>query len=121
MPVYDYECEDCGAFTQMRPMAQCDEPSECPQCGDMVPRAFLTAPYFSGMSAERRLAFATNERSAHAPARFSADSGQKHGAGCSCCAKPSSRKTSVGRSGAKSFPTAHSATMDAFSLRMLSH
>ncbi|HLQ91895.1 MAG TPA: zinc ribbon domain-containing protein [Xanthobacteraceae bacterium] len=104
MPTYDYECEDCGAFTQVRPMAQCDQASECPLCGTMAPRAFLTAPYFSGMSAERRLAFATNERSAHAPQRFSADGGARHGTGCSCCAKPAKRKTNLSKTGAKSFP-----------------
>jgi len=104
MPTYEYECEDCGAFTQMRPMSQCDLPSECPQCGAMAPRAFLTAPYFAGMSAERRLAFATNERSAHAP-RTLASLGGKHGAGCACCSPTSSRKVKRGRNGAKSFPS----------------
>ena len=47
MPVYDYECESCGPFTFMRPMAQCDRPARCPQCGGKAPRAFLTAPYFA--------------------------------------------------------------------------
>ncbi len=105
MPIYDYECEDCGAFTQMRPMAQCDLASECPRCGANAPRAFLTAPYLAGMSAERRLAFATNERSSHAPQRFTADSGQGHGAGCGCCSPQLKRKTNRHKSGAKSFPT----------------
>ena len=67
MPVYDYLCGRCGPFTEMRPMAECDLPSDCPDCGRQAPRAFLTAPYFSAMSAERRRAHATNERSAHAP------------------------------------------------------
>ena len=68
MPVYDYLCERCGPFTEMRPMAECDVPQRCPRCGRAAPRAFLTAPYFAAMSAERRSAHATNERSAHAPA-----------------------------------------------------
>jgi putative FmdB family regulatory protein len=104
MPVYDYECEDCGTFTRMRPMAECDLTSPCPQCGVEAPRAFITAPNFFGMSAERRLAHATNERSAHAPQRFVADSG--HGAGCRCCTTPSKRKVNRTKSGNKSFPAA---------------
>jgi putative FmdB family regulatory protein len=102
MPVYDYLCDRCGPFTDMRPMADCDRPNDCPQCGNKAPRAFLTAPYLAAMSAERRLAHATNERSASAP--LASSSGKSsHGAGCSCCGgkplRPSKR-----RDGAKSFP-----------------
>ena len=67
MPVYDYLCDDCGPFTDMRPMAECDYPQECPHCETTAPRVFLTAPNFSCMPADRRKAHATNERSAHAP------------------------------------------------------
>jgi len=105
MPVYDYECERCGAFTTMRPMAECDAAAECPRCGDDAPRAFLTAPYFATMPAERRLAHATNEKSAHAPRRLS-DMGAAHAAGCRCCGGGrSSRLVKRGKNGSKSFPT----------------
>ena len=104
MPVYDYECKSCGPFTTMRPMAECDRTSACPRCGDDAPRAYLTAPYFAAMSADRRLAHATNERSAHAP-RTLASLGGKHGAGCACCSPKSGRKVNRGRNGAKSFPS----------------
>jgi putative FmdB family regulatory protein len=103
MPVYDYLCSDCGPFTEMRPMAECDAPLQCPTCSRMAPRAFLTAPYFATMSSERRLAHATNERSAHAPQRL-ADVKAKHGANCGCCRGLSSRKVKQGKGGAKSFP-----------------
>jgi putative FmdB family regulatory protein len=104
MPVYDYECEGCGPFTWMRPMAECDLPAACPRCGSDAPRAFLTAPYFAAMPAGRRLAHATNEKSAHAPRRLSV--GGAHGAGCRCCGggRPS-RSVKRGRNGSKSFPT----------------
>ncbi|HLH87923.1 MAG TPA: zinc ribbon domain-containing protein [Xanthobacteraceae bacterium] len=113
MPVYDYECESCGPFTFMRPMAQCDRPARCPQCGGKAPRAFLTAPYFA-MPAERRRAYAANEQSANAPYLASEVSGA-HDAGCSCCVVPPTRtlprskggkksRTKTARSGAKSFP-----------------
>ncbi len=106
MPTYEYMCTDCGPFTQMRPMAECEMPSDCPHCGDAAPRAYLTAPNFSGLSAERRLAYSTNERSAHAPVS-SAATGKSHGSGCSCCSGKSgmSRKTLRRKDGSKSFPT----------------
>ena len=34
MPVYDYLCARCGPFTEMRPMAECDLPHKCPECGE---------------------------------------------------------------------------------------
>jgi putative FmdB family regulatory protein len=109
MPVYDYLCGRCGAFTAMRPMAECDRPNACPNCGRAAERAFLTAPYFSAMTAERRQAHATNERSAHAPLTLSRMKAA-HGAGCSCCAgKPMRNGKGVGngsRSGVKGFPGA---------------
>ena len=33
MPIYQYECEDCGPFTAMRRMAQFRDPCACPECG----------------------------------------------------------------------------------------
>jgi putative FmdB family regulatory protein len=87
MPIYDYVCVRCGPFTDMRPMADCDRPNGCPKCGRKAPRAYLTAPYCAAMPAERRLAHATNERSASAPQRLSdMKTGAKaHGRSCGCC------------------------------------
>ena len=67
MPVYDYLCNDCGPFTDMRPMAECDAPQDCPQCESESPRVILTAPNFFCMPSDKRKAHATNERSANAP------------------------------------------------------
>jgi putative FmdB family regulatory protein len=103
MPVYDYLCGRCGPFTEMRPMAESDRPHDCPSCGKAAPRAFLNAPYCAAMSAERRFAHATNERSADAPQRLS-DLKNAHGAGCGCCSGKSLRKSRRARNGAKSFP-----------------
>jgi putative FmdB family regulatory protein len=103
MPVYDYECDDCGAFTDMRPMAECDLPRRCPHCGRAAARAFLTAPFLAAMPAERRLAYATNERSAHAPQQLS-KLAMKHGTGCRCCLPKSRRRVSRSKTGAKGFP-----------------
>ena len=100
MPVYDYECESCGPFTFMRPMAQCDRPARCPQCGGKAPRAFLTAPYFA-MPAERRRAYAANEQSANAP-YLASEVGDAHDAGCSCCVALPARTLARGKSTTKS-------------------
>ena len=47
MPVYEYLCNDCGPFTDMRPMAECDDPQDCPRCEAESPRVILTAPAFA--------------------------------------------------------------------------
>jgi len=107
MPVYDYLCERCGPFTEMRPMAVSGAPQACPECGEDAPRAFLTAPYCSTMSPQLRLAHATNERSASAPKSLSGLKGA-HGSGCSCCSGKSlsaRAKRKTGEAGAaKGFP-----------------
>jgi putative FmdB family regulatory protein len=105
MPVYDYLCNDCGPFTDMRPMAECDAPQSCPKCASPSPRAMLTAPNFFCMSSDRRKAYATNERNANAPKTLG-EFKASHAPGCGCCSGKPSRTVKETRSGAKSFPTA---------------
>ncbi len=62
MPTYEYMCDECGPFTQLRPMAECELPSVCPECGANAPRVLLTAPGCLSMSAEGRQAGAKYER-----------------------------------------------------------
>ena len=56
MPVYEYLCNDCGPFTDMRPMAECDDPQDCPRCEIKSPRVILTAPAFFCMPSDKRKA-----------------------------------------------------------------
>ena len=106
MPVYEYLCNDCGPFTDMRPMAECDAPQDCPQCESVSPRVILTAPAFFCMPSDKRKAHATNERSANAPKTLDQYK-DSHGPGCGCCSsKKPARLMKQTRSGAKSFPTA---------------
>jgi putative FmdB family regulatory protein len=106
MPVYDYLCDACGPFTNMRPMAECDEPDVCPDCGASAPRVMINVPHFACMPAAARTAHATNERSAHAP-KTVAEYKASHGPGCGCCSsKKPARLQTRSRSGAKGFPTA---------------
>jgi len=108
MPVYEYLCNDCGPFTDMRPMAECDLSQACPQCEAQSPRVILTAPKFLSMSSDQRKAHATNERSSNAPKTLG-EYKASHGPGCGCCsgsAKKPARLMTKTKSGAKGFPTA---------------
>jgi putative FmdB family regulatory protein len=67
MPTYDYECPDCGPFTEVRPMAEFDQPQPCPDCGQKAPR-LLTAPALGGGAQE-----------------VSAAPVRAHAGGCACC------------------------------------
>lgn len=108
MPMYDYECPTCGDFTDMRPMAESGLPQPCPRCGTSSARVIRVAPAFSNMSATKRTAHATNERSADRPTLLSEVGKSKHGPGCGCCGGGAGKGRSVLRSpdGAKAFPTA---------------
>lgn len=101
MPVYDYDCPSCGAFSVLRSMTEFELPHECPDCGSEAPRVILTAPAIAGMSRARRIAAETNERSSHEPRKSKA-----HAPGCGCCSKAT--KANVQREGTvamKSFPS----------------
>ncbi len=72
MPNYEYECENCGPFTENRPMAEFDLPQPCPDCNEPAPR-LLTCPALAGG--------ATENTGMSAPS---------HPGGCACCAAPRS-------------------------------
>ncbi|HEY1944087.1 MAG TPA: zinc ribbon domain-containing protein [Roseiarcus sp.] len=106
MPVYDYLCDECGPFTEVRPMSEFDSPCECPSCAIAAPRVILTAPHFACMPAATRNAHAVNERSRHEPKTLDQYKAS-HGPGCGCCSgKKPSRMATKTKSGAKGFPTA---------------
>jgi putative FmdB family regulatory protein len=67
MPYYDYNCPDCGPFTDFAAMADFDKPCACPTCAAQSPRVLLRAPTFTSMDGTTRTAIATNERTQHAP------------------------------------------------------
>jgi putative FmdB family regulatory protein len=69
MPVYDYECAECGVFEANRRIAERDYPAICPNCHGAAARVVVGAPSLSGSSSEE-----------------SAGSyGMKHRGSCSCC------------------------------------
>ena len=107
MPVYEYLCNDCGPFTDMRPMAECDDPQDCPRCETESPRVILTAPAFFCMPSDKRKAHATNERSAHAPKTLGRIQGlARPRLRLLFEARKPARLVTKTKSGAKGFPTA---------------
>lgn len=105
MPVYEYLCNDCGPFTEIRPMSEFELPCECPSCAAAAPRVILTAPHFACMPATTRKAHDVNQRSRHEPKTLDQYKAS-HGPGCGCCSKKPSRMVTKTKSGAKGFPTA---------------
>ena len=77
MPKYEYDCPNCGSFSDFRPMAEYELPITCPSCGVDSPRALLNFPAMS-----TRTVAARHGDPARAN-RFSTTSG--HGSGCRCC------------------------------------
>lgn len=111
MPLYEYDCLDCGPFTEMRPMSDSSLPCACPECGDPAPRAYLTPPMMACVGTETRFAMETNEKAQNKPmttGEYAAKQAAKsHRAGCSCCATTRKKKSATAKtpSGAKSFPS----------------
>lgn len=66
MPLYEYECEECGVFTALRSMRDSSLPAHCDVCGATSPR-ILSAPKLAIMDKTTRSAHERNEKSAHAP------------------------------------------------------
>jgi len=66
MPSYEYECETCGTFTELRPIAERDIPAACVLCDEPAPRV-ISAPNLALMNPLSRMAATRNERSRHEP------------------------------------------------------
>ncbi|GAB6850466.1 FmdB family zinc ribbon protein [Paraburkholderia kururiensis] len=84
MPIYDFECANCGPFAVMRRIADRDMPCRCADCGGEASRV-MTAPALALMAGASRIAQATNERAAHAPRQSADGPPLRHRPGCSCC------------------------------------
>ena len=66
MPLYEYMCEQCGPFTELRRMSECELTAECPDCNAEAAR-MISAPRLAIMETNNRVAWERNERSAHEP------------------------------------------------------
>lgn len=100
MPVYEYECEDCGIFQSIAPMSASADPCSCTECGKISPRVILSVPFVSTLDPGVRRAHGVNERSSDGPKKLSS-----HGPVGKNGAKPN-RKALHRPDGSKSFPSA---------------
>lgn len=66
MPIYDYQCETCGSFTELRKMSESEAAAACPSCGAASARV-ITAPQLAILGKVQRSAYERNEKSAHEP------------------------------------------------------
>lgn len=46
MPIYDYQCDDCGHLFEVIKKRSAPEPAECPDCGAADPRRAISATAF---------------------------------------------------------------------------
>ncbi len=75
MPLYEYECNHCGTFTDFAKMADSTLPANCPECGVTSPR-IISAPRLAMVSKFARVAHERNEKSAHQPVMASKGTGK---------------------------------------------
>ena len=68
MPIYEYDCEECGVFTRLAKLSESAEPATCPYCGEQAPRV-ISAPSLSLMTTENRTKWERNEKAQHEPRR----------------------------------------------------
>lgn len=48
MPIYEYQCEDCGlSFEKMKAMSKFDEPEACPECAAPNAKKLVSATNFT--------------------------------------------------------------------------
>lgn len=66
MPVYEFECESCGPFSELRTISERDRPATCAFCDGPAAR-LISAPNLALMPPVLRMASARNERSQHEP------------------------------------------------------
>lgn len=66
MPMYDYQCVDCGGFTGWAPISRAAEPAPCPVCSSPG-RRVISAPNLGRMNPDVKRAMNRNERAAHEP------------------------------------------------------
>ncbi|MFA5984785.1 MAG: zinc ribbon domain-containing protein [Methylococcaceae bacterium] len=88
MPLYDYQCLDCGKFSAFKKMAESSLPASCPDCERLSAR-LISAPNYALLNSAQRSAHERNEKSAHAPSVVRKSSCGCHGEHtCKPSAKP---------------------------------
>lgn len=76
MPLYEYECGQCGVFTAIKKISAFDQPAECGTCGEISARV-ISVPNYALLGKAVRIAHERNEQSAHEPRAL-----RRSGCGC---------------------------------------
>jgi putative FmdB family regulatory protein len=66
MPIYAFDCGECGPFDVVRPVAEVALPAACPTCARAARRTY-TPPALAHMPPPLRRAREREEKSAHEP------------------------------------------------------
>jgi putative FmdB family regulatory protein len=66
MPLYDYECEQCGPIREWGNIEDASKRIVCAACGSQASRV-ISAPNLALMAATIRTVHARNEHSSHEP------------------------------------------------------
>jgi len=77
MPLYEFNCNACGQFTDLRPLSECAASAACPSCGAAASR-IISVPRLAIMERTNRTAWERNERSVHEPRMAKAVHGHDH-------------------------------------------
>ncbi|PCJ31154.1 MAG: hypothetical protein COA90_06995 [Gammaproteobacteria bacterium] len=77
MPLYDYRCDSCGTFTELKKMSESAKPAHCDVCGELSQR-IMSAPKLALLSSSTRTSHERNEKAAHEPRQM-----RRSSCGCS--------------------------------------
>ena len=79
MPLYDYRCECCGDFRELRPMVESSTSQRCPVCGAPSERV-ISAPFLAGKDQNNLFAGRRNDQT-RVPWRATCGHGCSHSHG----------------------------------------
>ena len=79
MPFYDYRCDSCGDFREIRPMKESAQAQACPLCGEASERR-LSAPFLAGNDSSGQAARPRGDQ-ARVPWRMACGLGCSHSHG----------------------------------------
>ena len=66
MPLYEYDCSNCGVFSALRKMSESSLAVMCDECGEMGER-IISAPHLAILDKSQRFAHERNEKAANEP------------------------------------------------------
>lgn len=102
MPLYEYQCDECGIFSAIRKMSESSQSVICETCGGNSER-IISVPHFALLTNVRRIAYERNEKSAHAPQTMRRSScGCTGSHTCSTTGKLNGNKEEMGKSNPQS-------------------